>query len=187
MNHLPPSPRGGLHRTLRLLSLLVLNHALNPTSTVANGRSRLPGSSDGEAGSDPESRPYLSVAGSVPLRFSAPPRHISNLVTRSVVTPQIVAPAPTTPTEPAPAPLSPNLESKVLPIETSPVPTIPTTNKSAPAILPDDTRPSTRPEDFLPFFKFPGTGDVTVPSPATIPSPPTPGQLPASSATYQQR
>lgn len=60
------------------------------------------------------------------------------------------------------------------------------TSKPLP-ILPDDTRRRVQSQDFLPLFHFPGSGgsseDVTVlPS---VPTPPTPGTLPASSATYR--
>lgn len=53
-------------------------------------------------------------------------------------------------------------------------------------ILPDESRPKVRAEDFLPFFEFPGTksnpNDVSL-----TPTPPAPGQLPPSSATYRQQ
>ena len=49
------------------------------------------------------------------------------------------------------------------PISAKPIP---------PAILPDDTRPRVRAEDFLPYFRIPGV--------------PVPAQLPPSSATYTQ-
>ena len=51
----------------------------------------------------------------------------------------------------------------------------PPANKAPPAILPDDTRPVIKAEDFLPFFQVPGAGA----------SGPTAG-LPPSSATYTQ-
>lgn len=62
-------------------------------------------------------------------------------------------------------------------------------HSSAP-ILPDDARPTVRPEDFLPYFQYPGSGSksggviIINPVPAT---PPAPGTLPPSSATYIQR
>jgi hypothetical protein len=56
-------------------------------------------------------------------------------------------------------------------------------------ILPDNTRPTVHPEDFLPFFQFPlnrgQTGEVNVIMPLP-PAPPTPSGQPASSATYIQ-
>jgi hypothetical protein len=59
-----------------------------------------------------------------------------------------------------------------------------------PAIIPDDTRPAVRPEDFLPFFQLPGFGPrssgvrVILPVPMNAPSATTPP--PVSSATYNQ-
>lgn len=58
------------------------------------------------------------------------------------------------------------------------------------AILPDDTRPSVRPEDFLPYFQVPGAAksanEVNVIMPANIFTPPAAAPLPPSSATYTQ-
>ncbi len=58
------------------------------------------------------------------------------------------------------------------------------------AILPDDTRPSVRPEDFLPYFQVPGAttsaGEVNVIMPANAFTPPAAAPLPPSSATYTQ-
>jgi hypothetical protein len=54
------------------------------------------------------------------------------------------------------------------------------------AILPDETRPKVRPEDFLPYFRFPGAG----PNPedvSSVPEPAKPGMQPPSSATYKQQ
>jgi hypothetical protein len=59
-----------------------------------------------------------------------------------------------------------------------------------PSIIPDDTRPAVRPEDFLPFFQLPGFGPrssgvrVILPVPMNAPSATTPP--PVSSATYNQ-
>ena len=56
-----------------------------------------------------------------------------------------------------------------------------------PSVLPDDSGPKARPEDFLPFFQFPGTGahgGETVAAPAVSA---TPGTLPPSTATYEQQ
>src|SRR5581483_1603875 len=60
-------------------------------------------------------------------------------------------------------------ESQPLPATNKDTPPAPAA-KTAPAILPDDARPSVKPEDFLPFFQIPGNarqpGDVTIVSPA---------------------
>jgi len=52
-------------------------------------------------------------------------------------------------------------------------------------LLPDDAGPKVRPEDFLPFFQFPGARNAE-PKTAAAPAPPSPGVQPPSSATYQQ-
>ncbi len=62
--------------------------------------------------------------------------------------------------------------------------------RTPPPILPDDTRPKVRAEDFLPFFQFPGSaaaGDVTVVVPTTPGGVPAPATQPRSSATYRQQ
>ena len=184
MNLKPPTPRGGLHRTLRVLSLLLLQHALAPNGTDANARSRLPEDPEREPGTDANSRPYLKVAGSLPLRFSAAPRPLAILPAKAVpaATPP-VQPTAATPPEVIPGAVPPiaNLDSKNPPDDSTVASSIPAGSKPALSILPDNTRASTRAEDFLPFFQFPSSNGTNVATP------PTPGQLPPSSATYQQR
>lgn len=56
-------------------------------------------------------------------------------------------------------------------------------------ILPDETRPQVRPEDFLPFFQIPGSATQpggVIPLGPTVRSAPAPAPLPPSSATYSQ-
>src|SRR5438105_5165193 len=53
-------------------------------------------------------------------------------------------------------------------------------------ILPDDTRPRLRSQDFLPLFRFPGAGGPSEDVTPAVPAPPAPGTLPPSSATYTQ-
>jgi hypothetical protein len=188
MNFQPPSPKGGLHRTLRVLSLLLLQHALVPTSTDVHARSRLPSNPDSDPVPTGNSRPYLKIAGSLPLRFGTAPRPIPILASKASVSNPPPQPIAATPVEPAPAPLSPVIEEKNPPTEPPIVPvSTPVESKRVLSILPDDTHPSTRPEDFLPFFQFPAGRNVNVVVPAGAIKPTTPGQLPASSATYQQR
>ena len=56
-----------------------------------------------------------------------------------------------------------------------------------PPIVPDEAAGRVKPEDFLPFFQYPGGQRPGQPDePAKASSPPTPGQLPPSSATYRQ-
>jgi hypothetical protein len=185
MNLQPPTPKGGLHRTLRVLSLLLIQHALVPTGTDAHARTRLPSNPETDS-SDGASRPYLKVAGARPLRFSAAPRPIPLIQAKVAVAAEPPQPLTTAESPVHPAPSTPVTETTE-PVAAQPnVPTTPANDKPALSILPDDTHPSTRAEDFLPFFQFPA-GDVTVVVPASAAKPATPAQLPVSSATYQQR
>lgn len=141
------------------------------------------------------SRPYLASLGSTALRFreavatqpllrkpiaSGPPVAASapEVAEVALANNHAAASTPPIPTEamsaatPAPAPAEENALPKVQPI------------------LPDDTRRKVQSQDFLPLFRFPGgaspAGDVTVIAPA-VPTPPAPGTLPPSSATYRQQ
>lgn len=139
------------------------------------------------------SRPYLTAIGSPALRFSEaiPPPDLT-------VRPAAGAP----PHPPEDAALTPELSKPdvtVAPVTTPPQQEVPpseqtvakpsTPTKPPAAILPDDTRPKVRAEDFLPFFQFPGSAnsssDVTVVAPLS--SAPGPAPLPPSSATYRQQ
>lgn len=146
----------------------------------------------------PEGIPYLQATGAPPLRFqnAEAPLH-----------PAPSAPVPDAPPPPAAAApesaASSDVESKPEPIATDQPPglapdlpppaSIPDTTaapeKTPAPILPDETRPTIRPEDFLPYFQVPGSArtpaDVTLLVPAPK-APPTPGPLPPSSATYTQ-
>ena len=141
-----------------------------------------------------ESRPYLSAIGSPALRFAdaipppdltvrppagGPPSPAEAHSTSSADTekPDISLAAPT----PAAAVAISSSVPSTEPAKAAPV-------KIPPPILPDDTRPKVRAEDFLPFFQFPAptaNGDVTVVAP--VPNAPTPAPLPPSSATYRQQ
>ena len=140
------------------------------------------------------SRPYLAVLGSAPIRIqeAAPPPDLS--VHPPAGAPPHVVPNPTAE---ATGPLPAQAESS--PTATQPAAELPQTAESSPAltaeekparpaksILPDDTRPKVRAEDFLPFFQPPGANpnpnDVTL-----TPTPPAPGAQPPSSATYRQQ
>ena len=186
-----PSPRGGLHRIVRLLSLLVIHHALGPVVSDGLARTRLPTNQGGNHSIEGESRPYLRIAGALPLRFrtespppdlagkpaaGAPPHPaLSTAFVEPISHPAQIGPA----SAQASQPIDP-------PAKTSPTPAI--TTPTTISILPDDTRPSTRPEDFLPFFQFPGgNGNMTVAVPVTGRQPAAPNPQPPSSATYQQR
>ncbi len=137
-------------------------------------------------------RPYLAAVGAPALRFgeAVPPPDLS-------VRP--AAGAPPQPIEEHGAPLIEPIRGDVTAMPptsvapeaiSSPEPIRSTPSKPPPAILPDDTRPKVRAEDFLPFFQFPGSasanGDVTVVAPVPS-SASTAAPLPASSATYRQQ
>lgn len=194
MNHRePPQLSVGARRALRCLSLLLLPslapqaaHSI-PRSRPATGRADEPGHQ--------EPVPYLVAIGAPPLRFQrpAPP---PDLVTHPAAGGPPVPPL--TPTESTVAqanaaaaqsaairPATDPATAEAKPKEAPPPP------KPAPArtILPDDTRPAIKPEDFLPFFQIPGTakapGEVNVIAPATLTAPAT-TPMPPSSATYTQ-
>jgi hypothetical protein len=146
------------------------------------------------------SLPYLRYIGSPPLRFqeARPPPEIS-------VRPLPVAALPksgekTTSTLNPSAPLSSKVAAVAAPAAGPAVSvgkstgTVTVAGKSLdrpvrPAgpdpLLPDDAGSKVRPEDFLPFFQFPGARNLE-PKTAAVPAPPSPGILPPSSATYQQ-
>lgn len=183
MNFQPPTPKRGLNCTLKVLSLLLLQHALVPFVTDAQARTRLPSNPDSD--SQPgDSRPYLKVAGARPLRFAAEPRPVPKVVAKPTPAPEPVQPVVAAPDVTLPVPA---IETKEPAVTPPPVSNPPSSGKSALSILPDDTRSSSRAEDFLPFFQFPAGDGVNVVVPASAAKPSTPGQLPVSSATYQQR
>jgi hypothetical protein len=148
----------------------------------------------------PVTRPYLATFGAPALRFqeAAPPPIIKPIASG----PPVAASA----TEEAAVSLANNqaaASTPPMPIETMPTGTSapeqtsaaiePATSPARPPvkalpILPDDTRTKVQSQDFLPLFRFPGSGsveDVTVIAPG-VPAPPAPNSLPPSSATYRQ-
>lgn len=139
-----------------------------------------------------ESTPYLPVAGAPAMRFQEPapaPAAMPSSVSAAapVVASSDVSSAPVSPA-PLTAPSSATAEASVADKPANKESTSSPTKAPAP-ILPDDTRPTVRPEDFLPYFQIPGSArqpaDVTllVPVPRTAPAP---ASLPPSSATYTQ-
>jgi hypothetical protein len=134
-------------------------------------------------------RTYLAMIGPGPLRFADPP-------------PQL-PPEPAIPKPPAPPPLPAEHASAKTPgsapppgTKAEPATTELVTPELAPSeinspkpilLLPDDIKREVRPEDVIPFFQFPGSGEnVSVSVPSTPAQPRAPGQT-ASSATYQQK
>ena len=138
------------------------------------------------------SRPYLAVLGSTPLRIQEavlPPDTNSHppagappeLVTASLPTTHASPAEAHTPAEESSSVVTPPAQESTLSPTLGEKPT-----KPARSILPDDTRPKVKAEDFLPFFQPPGANpnpnDVTV-----APIAPAPGVQPPSSATYRQQ
>lgn len=139
--------------------------------------------------------PYLMVIGPPELRFETPipPPELSAPATAApppkprpgqdrksdVIVPVPIIPAPVPVAAPAPAPAAPSAPSvSVATTDAAPAARPP----SPPPILGDDVRPQVRPEDFLPYFQYPGAG--TRGRDSSMPGQPPP--LPRSTATYQE-
>jgi len=142
----------------------------------------------------PRSRPYLLVAGAPTLRFreaivpqpdlsthppaGAPPIPQNREFSSATAAPRAIA-APTS----SAAISSATAAQPAGGTKTAPSPD---TNPPPPPIIPDDSKPKVRPEDFLPYFQFPGSKpnpeDVT-----SVPEPPKPGMQTPSTATYHQQ
>ncbi len=194
MNHATPlSPAANAAGKLGLL----LGLLLASVPTASHGQTRSLAITFVTA--QPETVPYLQVTGAPPLRFqSAPiPLHPAPMPPAPPTPPAETAkdePAASQPADPSAEP-APVLEPAASAVGTpaAPAGSKPDAESSAtrtpPAILPDEARPTIRPEDFLPYFQVPGSPrtpaevNVIVPAPK---APPAPGQLPPSSATYQQ-
>lgn len=185
----PVPPASGVRRALLRLILSLTAVLLGASAPAA----RLPKQPKALV-----SQPYLPVTDAPGLRFREAVAPVDLGTRPAYGAPPVVEPTPeatevatannaavvSTPPFPAGTVQEPEKEATAK-IEEKPKPA------AAPsAILPDDTRPKARSEDFLPFFKFPGGGaspdDVTVIMPG-VPTPPAPGSLPTSSATYRQQ
>jgi hypothetical protein len=147
------------------------------------------------------SRPYLANMGPPPMRFQDPAPVPPPVVKPVASGPPVAASAPeeaevslandqaaaSTP----PMPVSNNLPSAAAdmpsPTHSEPPKAEPTGPKALP-ILPDDTRRKVQSQDFLPLFRLPGSGgpveETSLILPG-VPTPPAPGTLPPSSATYR--
>ncbi len=181
-------PRGGVAPALCRLILALLHLTGVATAYAARQTLAIP---------TPASRPYLASIGAPSLRFMEAIRTAPILVKPIASGPPVAASAPVL----AEVNLANNeAAASTPPLSAEPVPPVPATEavKAEPPavptakpqpILPDDTRKKLQSQDFLPLFRFPGSGsspeDVTVIAPG-VPTPPAPGTLPPSSATYQQ-
>jgi hypothetical protein len=139
------------------------------------------------------SRPYLRVAGAPALRYAEatpPPDLATRLPAGSPPKLEAISnPAESTPEK------TPVTKAEIATDQTSAKTTnliavtdvAKTAEKDKPAgpppasILPDEARPKVRPEDFLPYFTFPGNSTFDAPVA------PVPGRQPPSSATYRQQ
>lgn len=139
--------------------------------------------------------PYLAAMGPLPLRFARPGPEPTEEPPASPEPKVVVLPAENTPAkEPAknsstesPAP---HIQPSEKPADVPPSILPEHTAQPALPILPDDTKRELRPEDVLPFFRYPtaspssGENGVQVVVPFT-PAQPQSHPLPPSSATYQ--
>lgn len=166
---------------------------LGATSTLAGKSAERYFAADPNFGPPPieqqgPSHPYLTVVGPPPLRFQdAPP--VSSLLEPRPKDKAITKGAPPglvhAGSSGPPASLSPSGPRTKL----STPGQAPAANEDKagstgtpaevvePSIIPDEMRQRVRPEEFLPFFQLPGSGD---------PGPGKPANIPPSSATYRQ-
>ncbi len=184
-----------MRRALRYLSLLLLP-ALVPKSV--SGISRSGPNADAALdlrNAEPVLLPYLPVVGVLPLRFQPAPPPPDLTVRPAAAAPPVPTPAvveaPAAPAESKPAPTVTAAPAAPAELPANADKTTPAPTKAPPpSILPDDARPAVRPEDFLPYFQIPGSGqpgDVNLLVPASVlRGAPAPAPIPPSSATYTQ-
>ncbi len=149
-------------------------------------------------------RPYLATMGSPALRFQDPAPVPPPTVKPVASGPPVAASAPeeaavslannqaAASTPPMPIPENP-AKSPADATTTTPAEAPDQVEPSAPVpkvlpILPDDTRRKVQSQDFLPLFRLPGSGGLTEETTILIPgvpTPPAPGTVPPSSATYR--
>lgn len=191
MPHRFPSSRtrGGIPVALCHMILALLHLSMVATAYAAH-------QALGLAAPTQTTKPYLTAMNSPALRFreavSTAPLQRKPVATGSPVAasaPEVAevalandhaaASTPPIPVQPATTPATETPATKPEPAPAS----------KAQPILPDDTRRKVQSQDFLPLFRFPGAPgsneDVVVP--VSLPTPPAPGTLPPSSATYRQQ
>jgi hypothetical protein len=189
MNHRePPHPSAGVRRALMCLAALLWAAVAPQRLDAITRRSVITFVRSVEAS------PYLPINGAPPLRFAeapAPPKALEvNASNASGTLPLTQEAADFVPPDTAlpQGATSPALtEALAGGGGTSEASSATPAAKSPAPILRDDVRPTVRAEDFLPYFQIPGSarnpGDVTFMVPG-ITTPPAPGSLPPSSATY---
>jgi hypothetical protein len=147
----------------------------------------------------PERDPYLTSVGAPALRFRVPdpepehaPRPVAigppvaglNVAESAVAAANTAARLGPEVGEPKPVEfIAPPRDSPTAPTpgETARAALAESAKPAPRAILPDETRPRVRPEDFIPYFQMPGATPLNGAN-----STPVPNSLPPSSATYQQ-
>jgi hypothetical protein len=148
------------------------------------------------------SRPYLRFVGPPPLRFEEakpPPDLASRPPGTGPALPEVpseTARTPAAPVQPVQAPKSPT-QAPVAPKPQVLKETTPATGKPdgpptpTPTILPDEDRQQVKPEDFLPYFQLPPSGNSGAPGAPGTPAAPgadaAPREIPSSSSTYNQQ
>ncbi len=168
---------------LWLLTLPLLAAVSVPASNRSSAHDTPPSSPASE-----ESRPYLTAISVAPFRFrdAVPPPDLT--VRLPAGAPPEPGPAPSEKAAaPAPAPVAvapdPTVQPEPRDQKPAPEPTPTEQPKSFAPILPDDTRPKVRAEDFLPFFQYPNSSNIDV----SVGAPASPGRMPNSSASYRQQ
>jgi hypothetical protein len=193
MNHRePPHPSAAVRQALLCLAPLLLTavtpHRVNaiPRRPVITFTARVA-----------ETIPYLPINGAPPLRFAEAPAPVKPADPLRALSENTLSASAQTSTPPLGTDSTPvdgtssSALSEALAGEaaTAPRDSAAPAAKSPAPILTDEVRPTVRAEDFLPYFQIPASarkpGDVTLLVPG-IPTPPAPGTLPASSATYTQ-
>lgn len=187
------TPRAFLSLSLLLLPAVALNDAL------AIPRVGLNSPAAAEAGPT-NPLPYLRSVGSPALRFQEPPPSRESLMAFQTTAAPESATAKSSESSAATASATAGRlaaqsarDSDEAPVSDLPselVKPTPLMGKAPESILPDDARPQIRPEEFLPYFRAPGsskqTGDVILFVPPVPRGVPAPAPLPPSSATYTQ-
>lgn len=134
----------------------------------------------------PESVPYLPINGAPPLRFAEapPPKPVEPVAGPSASSTTSPATETTNSSSTSATDGNASIETTTAAVTKDPAPA-----KTPAPILADEARPMVRAEDFLPYFQIPSSarrpGDVMLVTPG-IPTPPSAGPMPPSSATYTQ-
>ena len=187
MNHRePPQVPQGMRRAGQFLALLLL--AAIQGSLPASAHGGVQATPAKPTGSVIASGGYLPAHGAPPLRFS-------EIVVPSEPAPALAATDPSNPVSSVGLhSLAPNQPasgdvSVRAPQSTGETVIVATPEHPAPlSILPDETRPQVRPEDIMPFFQVPRSGQnpAVIITPGAWAEPNNPPPIP-SSATYIQK